>query len=436
MKNSIFTLLPLCLFLMIQSCKKKNFNQENVQHPFDEINDLNSENSNEKALVKHPISATSDNGNDGNVSQNTIDNNLSTRWSSFGTNKYIQYDLGSVKNISTVKIAWYNGNTRRAKFLIQIGNSTSSLVTVFGSPTNQSSGTTNNLETYKLPANLSGRYIRIVCYGNNLNNWNSITETQVWGNSTITYPYNLGLNRWKITLPRSLDGNSIADEVFRNVAYNDYSGDPSFMVYSDQFFNLTSTNKIRFRCPASNSTPKTYGSSNSRTELREMPDNDDELGWDATTSTLKELKFKVRVVKTSSTKKFAFAQIHDFEQSGWDDILRVQVESDNSNATSGNGKIYLMGDIIEDGGSSSTQYQNRIIKNNYTIGSWITVKITVQNSTVKVYLDNMTTPIRTYFNVDCESNYFKAGVYNQSMNSSSSGEGVAEFEYITVSDNF
>ena len=48
----------------------------------------------------------------GNIPQNTIDGNLSTRWSNLGVGSWIKYDLGSTFNISDVKIAWYDGNQR------------------------------------------------------------------------------------------------------------------------------------------------------------------------------------------------------------------------------------------------------------------------------------------------------------------------------------
>ena len=52
-----------------------------------------------------PISGVTASGNDGNVPQNVLDNNLGTRWSSNGVGQFITADLGAVKNICSVDIA-------------------------------------------------------------------------------------------------------------------------------------------------------------------------------------------------------------------------------------------------------------------------------------------------------------------------------------------
>src|SRR5438128_5499237 len=52
--------------------------------------------------------------NDGNVPQNTRDNNLATRWSAQGDGQWIRYDLGAVAAMDQVDIAWYLGEIGRA----------------------------------------------------------------------------------------------------------------------------------------------------------------------------------------------------------------------------------------------------------------------------------------------------------------------------------
>ncbi len=258
-------------------------------------------------------------------------------------------------------------------------------------------------------------------------------------------PYEvLALKNWKITLPRDFDNDYLADEVYLDKSKNDFSDDPSFTEYKDEFFFVENGN-VRFSCPTENGTPTTGNSSNTRSELREMPSNGDaEAGWDATNDILKVLTFKVKVVQTSSTGKFAFAQIHDFKQDIWDDLLRIQIQSDNPNAKEGDtGRIYVLGDVTEGEMSDgfpidfrSLNYDDRYIKNDYILGDWLAFKVTVQSSVMKIYLDDMSTPIRTYDNITCKSNYYKAGVYNQSTKSTSTGNGIAEFSEIQVSENF
>ncbi len=262
-------------------------------------------------------------------------------------------------------------------------------------------------------------------------------------NSDIPFEV-LELKNWKITLPRDFNADGIADEVYLDKTRNDFNEDPSFKEYKDEFFFVENDN-VRFLCPVEKGTPTTGNSSNTRSELREMPSNGDgESGWDATNSTIKTMQFKVRVIQTSSTSKFAFAQIHDFKQDIWDDLLRVQIQSDQPNAKEGDsGRIYLLGDVIEgettDGfpvDFRSNNYNDRYIKDDYVLGDWLSFKITVENSVLKIYLDDMNTPVRTYTQIDCKSNYFKAGVYNQSVREDSTGNGIAEFSEINVSENF
>lgn len=252
-------------------------------------------------------------------------------------------------------------------------------------------------------------------------------------------PYDvLGLDDWKITLPRSNDGDNISDEVYITSSKNDVPSDGSLTDYEDEFF-YTSNDGVIFECPAIYSLPKTSaGTSNTRTELREMPNNDNEGGWSASGSTVRELEFSARVLQTSSTEKVAFAQIHDYQQSNWDDLIRIQIESDSPNATEGDyGKIYIMGDMAEGLSSEGVPTQpssERTIIENYRLGDWMDIRVTFNNNTIRIYLNGV--EVQEYTGADCSSNYFKAGAYNQSMNSSSSGKSVVEFRSLTVTENF
>src|SRR5690349_8478855 len=52
-------------------------------------------------------------GDDGNVPANVLDDNLKTRWSSFGKGQYITADLGATTSVCSASIAWYLGASRR-----------------------------------------------------------------------------------------------------------------------------------------------------------------------------------------------------------------------------------------------------------------------------------------------------------------------------------
>ena len=113
----------------------------------------------------------------GNIPANTIDNNLDTRWSSFGAGSFIQTDLGSVKTICSVDIGWYNGDARQNKFVISVSKDGTSFSDVYSST---SSGQTTKVENYNFKDS-DARYVRIAVNGNTQNNWASITEIAVFG---------------------------------------------------------------------------------------------------------------------------------------------------------------------------------------------------------------------------------------------------------------
>src|ERR687896_1639325 len=124
------------------------------------------------------ITAVVATGNDGNLPQNTLDNNANTRWSNLGLPSSIQYDLGGMSHpICDVDIAWYRGNLRVNSFTISASDDPSftNPKTIF---IGQSSGKTTSPETYNVE-DTSKRYLRITVTANTENNWASITEVKI-----------------------------------------------------------------------------------------------------------------------------------------------------------------------------------------------------------------------------------------------------------------
>jgi hypothetical protein len=129
------------------------------------------------------IAAVAASAHDGNVPQNTLDNNLETWWAAQGDGQWIRYDLGATTGVSRVDIAWYLGDTRISFFDIQVSADAVSWTTVF---TGQSSGQTRNHERYNLPIS-SARYVRIVGHGSSSGTgWNSITEVDIYQTPVVT----------------------------------------------------------------------------------------------------------------------------------------------------------------------------------------------------------------------------------------------------------
>lgn len=132
----------------------------------------------EGLLDIHGVSAS---GDDGNVAANTLDGNLSTRWSANGDGATITYNLGSIQLVKEVRMAFYKGDQRSANFDIQYGSNGTDFNTVFSSV---SSGDTTALEVFAVP-DMPAQYVRVVGHGNSANSWNSITEVEIYGGGDI-----------------------------------------------------------------------------------------------------------------------------------------------------------------------------------------------------------------------------------------------------------
>jgi hypothetical protein len=128
--------------------------------------------------VTPPGSAVTASTHDGNVPANSVDHNLATRWSANGSGQWIQYDLGATRTVTSVRLAWWNGNLRRETFDVLMAGAPAGPWTTLLSG-RQSSGTTTALESYDVP-DTPARYLRVVGRGNTVNSWNSLTEAAVF----------------------------------------------------------------------------------------------------------------------------------------------------------------------------------------------------------------------------------------------------------------
>src|SRR2546422_291876 len=138
-------------------------------------------------LTPLPVASVLASGDDGNIPQNTLDNDLATRWSASGDGQWIRYDLGAVMAVGLVTIAWYRGTEWASAFDIEVSLDSLTWTRAF---TGRSSGQTLQPERYDFPA-VPGRYVRIVGHGQwsgttQLSLWNSITETAIYGSAAAT----------------------------------------------------------------------------------------------------------------------------------------------------------------------------------------------------------------------------------------------------------
>jgi hypothetical protein len=128
-----------------------------------------------------PISGATASGSEStHPPTHAIDNNFGTRWANPDIGSWLRADLGSIQNICSVDIAWYNGFARQYHFIIATSTDGNTFTNVFSG---DSSGTTASSEKYIIPAT-DARYVRITINGNTQNNAASIYELDIFGSSS------------------------------------------------------------------------------------------------------------------------------------------------------------------------------------------------------------------------------------------------------------
>lgn len=182
--------------------------------------------------------------------------------------------------------------------------------------------------------------------------------------------------------------------------------------------------------------PTSGGSSNPRTELRELTANgNSNINWDGTTNTEHSMKWKVRVDDLPPSGKLCFGQIHAESGSPFDDVIRVQVQG-NSGQNSGEVDLRINGYVSEEllgGGVTISNFTFNMDTEYY-------FELTMKNKIVKLYSLNANgsrnSTLFTSGSVNSDGNYFKAGCYLQSTrssHSSSSVYGLVGIKALTVS---
>jgi chitodextrinase/uncharacterized protein YjdB len=111
-----------------------------------------------------------------NVPENTLDGNLTTRWSMDGE-QWIMFDLGQKRDITNLFMSFYGGDARQAIFDLLISDDGQTWTTVASDK--RSGGLTSGYEKFSFP--YSARYIRYNGHGNTTSAWNSVQEVQIWG---------------------------------------------------------------------------------------------------------------------------------------------------------------------------------------------------------------------------------------------------------------
>ena len=128
------------------------------------------------SLIPFSSITVSDEPQEANCASNLWDNDLSTRWSCQGP-CYTVYDMGEVKTVNAVGLAWYLGQERQADLEIYVSEDGENYKRVFSG---LSTGITNEMEYYDIGAE-NARYVKVVGYATSATTWVSITEFKVFG---------------------------------------------------------------------------------------------------------------------------------------------------------------------------------------------------------------------------------------------------------------
>ena len=128
------------------------------------------------AFAELPVSAVTASQNPLGA-EKTRDGSLApdSRWSAQGAGQWIQYDLGAPARIGSADISFYQGDKRTTRFALLVGTSEDQLSEVYRG---DSSGLTLEFERFDL-ADQTAQYLRIVGYGNSVNDWIALTEVNI-----------------------------------------------------------------------------------------------------------------------------------------------------------------------------------------------------------------------------------------------------------------
>jgi subtilisin len=132
------------------------------------------------------VSVTSSGSQNSFPPTNTIDNNLNTKWySTFSVNPWIKANLGALKSVCGVDIAWADGATRQYSFIIAVSTDGTSFTNVFSG---KSKGTTTSPERYNF-AESQAQFVRTTItqsHSGSASSLAQISEIDIFGKSSTS----------------------------------------------------------------------------------------------------------------------------------------------------------------------------------------------------------------------------------------------------------
>ena len=117
---------------------------------------------------------------------NAVDNNFNTKWySTFSVNPWIKANLGALKSVCGVDIAWADGATRQYSFMIAVSTDGTSFTNVFSG---KSKGTGTSPERYTFPES-QAQYVRTTItqsHSGSASSLAQISETDIFGKASTS----------------------------------------------------------------------------------------------------------------------------------------------------------------------------------------------------------------------------------------------------------
>ena len=188
----------------------------------------------------------------GDPPEKAVDGDYTTAWSAEGAGSFLQADVGEVKSICHVSIAWYNGESRQYVFEVSVSKDGINFDQVYEGI---SSGNSIRPQYYAF-SEADARYVRITVFGNDKDNWAGITELSIKGftpplppnNPPVADPKSVSTDM-NVPIPITLSGSdpegsiltfnivdlpkhgqlsSVSSDTVKYTPDKDYSGSDSF----------------------------------------------------------------------------------------------------------------------------------------------------------------------------------------------------------------
>ena len=339
------------------------------------------------AISNANISASA---SDTNLPVNVNDGSLTTRWSADATSgaQWLQYNLGSCYNVTSLNLAWYNGDSRKYNFHLQTSVDGSAWTDSF---VGSNSGTSAALKPYDIP-DVSAKYVRVLGTGSDVNNFVSLLELEVYTNGAGTCTGggsglnpglppggNFNLAPFTLQLPTGSSGS-----------VDTKSGSQLEGGYTNQYYFYTDSGDGAMVMMDPQVGWTTSGSLHPRVEFREN------ATWSTGGTNVLDATLKVTKVPSNT----AIAQI--FQGSGPSKPL-CELQYSSSGAV----KLFL--ENTNQGGGGTTTTIDTV-----PLGTQFTYQMTLKGSTITVKVNGTTKTFTMDSSFNGETFYFKAGNYDQS----------------------